>query len=108
MVFKKVIGFSMVAVMAASAFTSVAAHKESEEQRTNAMQQGWLHDGQGSPTDPESYVPGDLSDCEGTAEVCGIIAPEGEPGKPEIVEGSDLYNRIQAKDPSQNDVFLMD
>ncbi|SKB62821.1 hypothetical protein SAMN05660226_02336 [Parapedobacter luteus] len=99
----------MVAVMMFSVCFAVAKHKAEKNKPANALQMQWEFNPQGedqSTTNPENYQPGSLGSCEGDDEVCGIIAPEGEPGHPLIVENSDLYNRILTLDGSAGDVFL--
>ncbi|WP_233632629.1 hypothetical protein, partial [Parapedobacter sp. ISTM3] len=111
MVFKKVVGLFMVAVMMATAVFSFAKHKESKASLANLRQMSWIHDGSGPATDPESYQPGNISNCVGESEICGILAPLDEenstPTNPVPFIDDDLEDRIQSENTANGDVFLL-
>ncbi|WP_293928041.1 hypothetical protein [Sphingobacterium sp. UBA6320] len=59
------------------------------------------------PLNPENYTASSTAHCQGASQLCGIQAPSDENGLPIIEENSPLAQRIQNKDTSQGDVFLM-
>lgn len=111
MALRKVVGLFMVAVMATCGFASFAAHKATKAQLANSLQMGWIYDNSGPATDPESYQPGDLSDCEGTSDICGILAPldtkNSTPEHQVPLIDDDLEGRIQSENTGNGDVFLL-
>lgn len=115
MVYKKVFGFLMVAVMISATLYTYAVHSNSRTNVENLQQTEWLFDESTTdPTDPGNYTmytdAGGLNAlCEKVSGICGIIAPvdpTSSPTNPKPLIDEGLEDRIGQEDDSHDDVFL--
>ncbi|WP_257667271.1 hypothetical protein [Parapedobacter tibetensis] len=116
MVFKKVIGFLMVAVMLSTTLITVAKHRVRSAAAGLLQSQEWVYDDSASdPTDPENYTantnPQSLEDlCQQDENICGIIAPtdpNSSPSDPKPLIDAGLQDRIEQENTENGDVFLL-
>ncbi|GGG96535.1 hypothetical protein GCM10007415_34670 [Parapedobacter pyrenivorans] len=80
--------------------------KEKKDSKT-VVNQFWVYKGGGLPeTSPSSYRAPEPEDepCEGSNELCGINAPEGTPGQPQI--SPQLASKINTLDTEGDEVVL--
>ncbi len=85
-----------------------AAHNVTKQHiALKRVDQAWILTSGGNPLtagDYELATTEDLQSCSGTAQICGIVAPNDGSDHPVI--SSSLQNRISNKNTSMQDVFL--
>jgi len=107
---KLIAGVSALTLLLGSYFVSDAMAKEKEVKTpvvSTSLDWEFSPNVSADPLNPENYNPSSTSHCTGSSQVCGIKAPADAEGRPIIEENSPLAQRIQNKDTSQGDVFLM-